>query len=198
MALSCRSLAKGGGRRPEHSPIDRAGFRGIDHPTTRWYSAGMVPRRARSWHQALRDATSRGGGGVSLVCDLLVGTVFLLAGILKWRAPSPAKQFIEQLTSLRLPTAGINAVGLLEWVLGILLLAGLCPLLARSVAGLVLALFSGVLAVAYFRSGQESCPCLGASTSIPTALARNGVLLSLVVVAYLSHHATLIQKGTKR
>ncbi len=99
---------------------------------------------------------------------------------------------------MRLQTAGVIIVGFFEWVLGILILAGRWPLLGRSAAGLTLALFSGILGVAYFRGTHESCPCLGASTSIPTALARNGVLLCLIVVALLSHHTTLMQKGTPR
>ncbi len=99
---------------------------------------------------------------------------------------------------MQLPTVGVITVGLFEWVLGLLLLAGRWPVFASSMAGLILALFSGILGVAYFRGIHDSCPCLGASTSIPTALARNGVLLCLIVVAFLSHHTTLMKRGTPR
>jgi len=48
----------------------------------------------------------------------------VLAGVLKWLHPAPAKHFVEQLTSMQLPTVGVITVGLFEWVLGLLLLAG--------------------------------------------------------------------------
>lgn len=114
--------------------------------------------------------------------DFAIGTVFIIAALTKWADPFPTIEFIENLGGGRTPSQLVVFLGLIEWVLGTGLLSGFLSCFFRAASGLLLAAFIIFLGIVQLKDTANTCPCLGLETSIPLALLRNGVMLTMIVV----------------
>jgi hypothetical protein len=131
---------------------------------------------------------------VNLGCRLMLAIVFALAAVGKARGRKPFEDFIQTLKNFGLPRALAGAplaatLILAEAASALLLLVGMG-------AGYVLALlllvgFTLGIAWVTFQGKKVACRCFGASNAPVSAahLVRNGLLLTITVVAALSHQA---------
>ncbi|HSP30290.1 MAG TPA: MauE/DoxX family redox-associated membrane protein [Ilumatobacteraceae bacterium] len=118
-----------------------------------------------------------------LVASILLGLVFLVSGGSKLAA-GPA--WPEQARGLGAPAAVVPVLPWLELVLGALLVVQLAPIVAASVALVVLGAFT-VLIVRRLSEGEHPpCACFGAWSTKPLGrghVARNAGFMALGVVA---------------
>jgi uncharacterized membrane protein YphA (DoxX/SURF4 family) len=135
-------------------------------------------------------AQPRGGcwPWLGLAARLLVGCVWLVAGVLK--LPDP-EQSVRAVRAYRLlPEAVVPAVGyglpILEIGVGLLLVAGLATRVAGVISAVLFLLFVVGIASAWARGLQIDCGCFGgggfdanASEQYPWEIARDSVLLAL-------------------
>jgi len=121
-----------------------------------------------------------------------LGAVSLLAGLEKARAP---RDFFEGVRRYALipgrlaPAAGGALIGA-ELAIGALLLSGLVPVVAASLAIALFAVFAAALAVSLARSNTAPCHCFGASEverisllALLRALALAGLGVAVLVFA---------------
>ena len=144
----------------------------------------------------------------TLVCRILVGVIFLLAGISK--LASPGSFAATLLAYAVLPVWAIRPLGLvLPWVevlLGLYLLVGLFTRAAAWAAIALLVLFMAAISQAVWRGlSLEDCGCFGGLTSAVPALApllggtslgpgdvvRDGIYALLALVAALGPRSAL-------
>lgn len=106
-----------------------------------------------------------------------------MASLSKLSNPAPVAEFVGHLMSWRPSDTLVRGLGVLEWSLGVTLLAGLYPMLVRAATGGLLVMFVVLLGFVEVWGTADTCPCLGLDTSIPLALGRNGLLLCALVAA---------------
>ena len=126
---------------------------------------------------------------VGVVARLVVGGVWLVAGLLK--IPDPAESVRAVRAYQLLPESVVPTVGyalpIVEVVLGLLLLIGLLTRVAAVLSGVLLVAFVIGIAAAWARGLQIECGCFGggggpaanASEKYPWEIARDVGLLLL-------------------
>lgn len=124
---------------------------------------------------------------VVFAARVLLGTIFLLAGLAKMRDQHSLTADVEAFTRLPPGFARLVASGLpvLEVVLAVLLLAGLVPVIAFGLTTAVLLAFTAVVMLNVAAGRRVSCACFGSSRNGPvgpSTVVRN---LALVAAAAL-------------
>jgi len=100
---------------------------------------------------------------VSMVCRLVVGTVWIVAGALKLPDPAESVRAVRNyrlLPELVVPFVG-TALPVLEIALGLLLVVGLATRAASALSATVLGLFILGIASAWARGLDIDCGCFG-------------------------------------
>ena len=123
---------------------------------------------------------------MALVAAVVLGAVFLAAGVLKLSALA---QWRSQAAGLGVPSSVASLVPYIELVVGALLLVQLQRSFVAWVAAAVLLAFSAVLALQLQRGLRPPCACFGSLSARPIGagtLVRNGVLLAVALVAALA------------
>ena len=121
-----------------------------------------------------------------LALRIVLGGALLLAGLLKVSDPAALAAAIATFQILPAALISVTALSLpfLEILLGGMLLAGWCPRCAAFSAMILLGIYTGSLTAGLARNLPLECDCFGASTSVPLALLRDGLLLAIAVVLY--------------
>lgn len=122
---------------------------------------------------------------LSVVLAAVVGAVLLFAGVMKI---SDRRSFVGGATALGVPAAVAASVPWVEVVLGGALVLDVGGAVARGGALALLLAFTGLLAVNLLRGNRPACACFGARAATPISwwtVARNGVLVAMIVVALL-------------
>ncbi len=124
--------------------------------------------------------------GLAITARLLIGNVFILAGIRKWRTRE-WKDLPRMLGLLpnRLLELVLSILPLGELLVGASLIFGVAYLWVLATATALLALFTAVLIIGIQRGYQGSCHCFGARDDRPLSgghIARNGSLLVIVLL----------------
>jgi uncharacterized membrane protein YphA (DoxX/SURF4 family) len=116
------------------------------------------------------------------VAAILLGAVFIAAGVLELRDPG----WPEAASALGTPPPVVPLVGPLEIVVGVLVASGLAaPWPALAALGLLVA-FTVTLIRALRMDDPPVCACFGGFTRRPVgagSVVRNGVLIALGLVA---------------
>ena len=139
---------------------------------------------------------------IGLVARLVVGGVWIVAGVLK--LPDPAASVRAVRAYRLLPEATVHAVGyglpFLEIAVGLLLVLGLGTQVAAAISALLLVLFIVGISTAWARGLQIDCGCFGgggyaadATDKYPGEIARDAGLLlgSLFLVVWPRTKASL-------
>lgn len=125
---------------------------------------------------------------------ILLGLVFLASGIGKLISGSEAQYLVELLATefywlIEYSSLIVTVTSILELVIALFLLWGRYLKWALVGALLMLVGFSSVLSYFYFQGmNVENCGCFGAlgfASGLEFTLVRNGVLIALVIGAYL-------------
>lgn len=125
---------------------------------------------------------------------ILLGLVFLASGIGKLISGSEAQYLVELLATefywlIEYSSLIVTVTSILELVIALFLLWGRYLKWALGGALLMLVGFSSVLSYFYFQGmNVENCGCFGAlgfASGLEFTLVRNGVLIALVIGAYL-------------
>jgi uncharacterized membrane protein YphA (DoxX/SURF4 family) len=137
----------------------------------------------------------RFGGAVGVLCRLLLGAVWLVAGLLK--VPDPAANVRAVRAYRLLPESVVQVVGhglpILEILLGGCLLLGLVTRVAAVVSAVLLAAFVVGIGSAWARGLSIECGCFGggagpsanAAAAYPWDIARDvGLLLASAWLAW--------------
>jgi uncharacterized membrane protein YphA (DoxX/SURF4 family) len=124
---------------------------------------------------------------VGLLARLVLGAVFLVAGLLKVGHLETSARAVRAYQLLPYDVAGVVGYGLpiLEVALGLLLVLGLFTRVSAALAGLLLVVFIGGIASVWARGLSIDCGCFGtggtigaAQTQYPQEIARDvGLLL---------------------
>ena len=120
-----------------------------------------------------------------MVSDVVVGGTLAWAGGLKLagtRSADAMFAFLFGVDGIHLRSS-VLVVALAEFVVGALLLCGVRRQFLRWLIGAMITGYTVGLAWAFAHGFQGGCGCLGWRESVPLALLRNGVLLSLVALA---------------
>ncbi|HEY7044874.1 MAG TPA: MauE/DoxX family redox-associated membrane protein [Nocardioidaceae bacterium] len=140
------------------------------------------------WHDAGRRALPWAG----LVVRLVVGGVWIAAGLLK--LPDPAESVRAVRAYRLLPEFTVHAVGyglpFLEIIVGLLLVVGLGTRIAAVISAVLFVLFIVGITAAWARGLQIDCGCFGgggyaadATSKYPWEIARDaGLLLGSVLL----------------
>jgi uncharacterized membrane protein YphA (DoxX/SURF4 family) len=121
---------------------------------------------------------------IPFLARLVVGGVFLAAGILKLGHPADlAAAITAYKTGLPPPLVAVLSLALppFEILLGIYLIAGLLLPISSLVAAVVLMIFTGIVASAVARGLSAPCGCFGPADTAPATwwtVARDAVLLA--------------------
>ncbi len=119
--------------------------------------------------------------GMSGAILLLLGAVFVTAGVSKLASPDPFRNTLRKLVAPSLAGPMTVGIPMQELLLAMWLLSGVAPRHAAAVAVVVLLGFSSVL-LRMWRKGLTGCGCFGeAADSAPTGLARNAILIALAL-----------------
>lgn len=121
---------------------------------------------------------------LSLVAGVVLGLVFVVAGVSKLSSPHWPGDAVALGVSERVA----RPVPLVEIALGALVAARVTPPWPASMAIVLLVLFSAVVWRASRLEQPPACACFGSFGRRPVGrghLARNGVLLALAVIAAL-------------
>jgi uncharacterized membrane protein YphA (DoxX/SURF4 family) len=119
---------------------------------------------------------------VIVVLSVLLGAVFIVAGVTKLAAPH---QWRAQSADLGVPRVVAVVVPFTELVVGAMLVAQLTRRWAAVVAGVMLAAFTALLVVRLSQGRRPPCACFGALTTKPIGWAdvvRNAAFVALAVV----------------
>jgi uncharacterized membrane protein YphA (DoxX/SURF4 family) len=116
----------------------------------------------------------------------LVGTLFVLSGVAKFRTPAAFRTALDESPGFWLPLTGLasRAVPILEVVVGVSLLVGFVVLPAAILAATLLIVFS-IWVVTVLQSGAVlSCGCFGQTDDTLTSLVllRNAGMIGLTGV----------------
>jgi uncharacterized membrane protein YphA (DoxX/SURF4 family) len=133
-----------------------------------------------------KQAWARAWPWAGLVLRLIVGGVWIAAGVLK--LPDPAESVRAVRAYRILPEAVVPATGyglpVLEVAIGALLVAGIAVRLAAAISGLLFAAYIIGISSAWARGLQIDCGCFGgggtiakADTRYPQEIARDIALL---------------------
>jgi uncharacterized membrane protein YphA (DoxX/SURF4 family) len=120
---------------------------------------------------------------VGVVCSVVVGMVFLLAGVGKLARPD---QWRTESGGLGVPTLLTTVVPFFEVLLGSLLLVQVARRELAWVAVAVFAMFTVLLIVRLVQGRREPCACFGSLSQSPIGIGhvvRNLVFVSLSVLA---------------
>ncbi len=130
---------------------------------------------------------------VAAIAAVIVGVVFLASAVAKLARPA---QWRAQATELVLaghhtgaPVRALDAVPVVEAVLGALLVVQWHRREVALVAAAVLLVFTGLLVVRLAQGRRPPCACFGSLTTKPISWAtvgRNVVLIALALVAALA------------
>jgi uncharacterized membrane protein YphA (DoxX/SURF4 family) len=119
---------------------------------------------------------------LGLVARVLLGAIFIWAGIAKIRTPHWSLLAIEAGT----PRAVVVALPTFEALLGLALVLQVAPAVMPWVALGVLFVFTITLAQRYATGNRAPCNCFGGKSNDPvnySTFVRNGALLALALVA---------------
>ena len=133
---------------------------------------------------------NRGVQWLVLVMRLILGGIFLAAGILKF---GNITAFAAQIAGFQiLPTPFVGPLAALlpvvEIIVGLMLIVGFATRIVAWIAAAQVAIFSGVIASAVIRGLTVSCGCFGANDTTKTSwaeVARDGLFVILAVVIAL-------------
>ena len=117
-----------------------------------------------------------------VVASVLLGAVFVVAGVLKLSA---SRQWRTQAADLGVPGVVAAALPIVELVVGALLIAQLARRAAAIVAAVLLLAFSVVLIVRLVQGRRPPCACFGALSAKPIGwgnVVRNAVLIVVAAV----------------
>lgn len=127
---------------------------------------------------------------VAAIAAVLVGAVFLVSAVTKLARPA---QWRAQATELVLgsasPARTLDAVPVVEAVLGALLVVQWHRTLAALLAAGVLGVFTALLVVRLLQGRRPPCACFGSLSTKPIgwpSVARNLALIALALVAALA------------
>ncbi len=117
---------------------------------------------------------------------VIVGGVFVLAGIAKLRAPQDG--FINTLMGYQLfarPIAAVLSYILpwLELILGFLLILGLWPQVVMPVGMVLLLLFTLIVVINLMRGKRHPCGCFDRVTPLQWKIVHRNVLLTVFLLA---------------
>jgi uncharacterized membrane protein YphA (DoxX/SURF4 family) len=133
--------------------------------------------------------------GLHLIARLIVGGVFVYAGILKMSSPL---EFADEIAAYQLlPASAINplALGLpfFEITCGLLVMAGFHIRIGSTGISAMLLMFMGAIALALKKGLLIDCGCFGGhswfESNLWVALGRDGLLLLLA--AFIYRHSLL-------
>ncbi len=115
------------------------------------------------------------------VIVVLLGVLFVVAGMTKLSSPEPFRAALRKLLGPPLAGFATRAIPVIELFVGALLLLGIYPRKLSAVAVVMLLVFSAAL-LRMWRKGVSGCGCFGeASESAPSGLARNAILIALAL-----------------
>lgn len=120
---------------------------------------------------------------VAFVASILVGVAFLVAGGSKLAA---GPSWPAQAAGLGAPAIAIPTLPWIELVIGAALVLQLGSPVPEIAAIVLLAAFSGLIALRMSQGRRPACACFGAWSAKPIGpshLIRNGALLGLAVLA---------------
>lgn len=120
---------------------------------------------------------------VAFVASILVGVAFLVAGGSKLAA---GPSWPAQAAGLGAPAIAIPTLPWIELVIGAALVLQLGSPVPEMAAIVLLAAFSGLIALRMSQGRRPACACFGAWSAKPIGpshLIRNGALLGLAVLA---------------
>ena len=120
-----------------------------------------------------------------VVASVLLGALFLVAGVTKVAAP---RQWRAQSAELGVPDAVATVMPYVELSVGALLIAQLARRPVAVVAGLLLIAFTTLLVVRLLQGRRPPCACFGAWTANPIGwsnVARNAAFIALALVVAL-------------
>ncbi|MGD9998079.1 MAG: MauE/DoxX family redox-associated membrane protein [Ilumatobacteraceae bacterium] len=123
---------------------------------------------------------------VQIVARVVLGVVFVLAGASKVYA---GREWPEQAGRLGVPPGVAMFVPWFELAVGAVVVAGVAPTAAATVALVTLATFTALLARTLRQGRRPPCACFGAWSARPLGwhhVVRNGVLMALAVVAVVT------------
>jgi uncharacterized membrane protein YphA (DoxX/SURF4 family) len=118
---------------------------------------------------------------VIVVASVLLGAVFLLAGVTKVAAP---RQWHAQSADLGVPVLLATVLPYVELVVGALLVAQVARRPVAVVAGVLLVAFTILLVGRLLQGRRPPCACFGAMTSSPIGwgnVARNAAFVVLAI-----------------
>lgn len=121
----------------------------------------------------------------SAVLAAVVGAVLLYAGVSKF---GDRRSFVAGAGALGVPVVVAGIVPWLEVTIGGALILGVAEPVARFGTLVLLAVFTGLVAVNLLRGNRPACACFGARATTPISwwtVARNGLLIALIVAALL-------------
>jgi uncharacterized membrane protein YphA (DoxX/SURF4 family) len=122
---------------------------------------------------------------VIVAASVLLGAVFVVAGVTKVSAP---QQWRRQSAEIGVHRLVASLVPFLELVVGALLIAQLARRPVAVVALVVLLIFTSLLIVRLKQGRRPPCACFGALTARPIGwgnVVRNAVFIALAVVIAL-------------
>lgn len=120
-----------------------------------------------------------------VAASVLLGAVFLVAGVMKVAAPA---QWRAQSADLGVPCFVAAAMPFIELVIGAMLAAQLARRPVAVIAGALLVAFTTLLVVRLLQGRRPPCACFGAWTTKPIGwgnVVRNVGLLALATVIAL-------------
>jgi uncharacterized membrane protein YphA (DoxX/SURF4 family) len=123
---------------------------------------------------------------IGATAAVLVGAVFVASGVAKLARP---QQWRAQAGELVTPTPLLDAVPILEVVLGALLVVQVQRHVVGWVAAAVLTVFTALIAVRLAQGRRPPCACFGALRNAPIGaghLVRNAALITVAIVAALA------------
>jgi len=119
---------------------------------------------------------------VIVVVSVLLGAVFVVAGVLKLSAPS---QWRRQSADLGVPSVIAALLPIVEVIVGALLIAQLARRVVAIIAALLLLAFTALLVIRLVQGRRPPCACFGTLSAKPigwTNVVRNAMLIALAIV----------------
>ncbi len=120
-----------------------------------------------------------------VVASIVLGAVFVVAGVMKVAAP---QQWRVQSTGLGVPRVVAAAVPFVELTIGALLIAQLARRPVALIAAVLLAVFTTLLVVRLQQGRRPPCACFGGWSNRPISwsnVARNAAFVVLAVAVAL-------------